>query len=131
VAQDQEGTAGKGNELTGIRALLDMLVLKGGIVTMDALGCQTDVSEKIVAQGGDYALAVKNNQKNLSQAIVAFFDTAAALDFRHNYVQQRDLTKRDRGRFETRRSAFVANDSWMDKPMREGWKKQTGCRRHD
>jgi len=90
---------------------------------MDALGCQTDVTEKIVAQGGDYVLAVKNNQKNLSQAIVEFFDTAAALDFRHIDVQKRSLTEKDHGRLETRRAVFVADVSWMDKPMRDGWKK--------
>ena len=123
VSLGQEGTAGKGNELAGIKALLDTLVLKGCIVTMDALGCQTDVAEKIVAQGGDYVLAVKNNQKNLSQAIVEFFDTAAALDFRHIDVQKRSLTEKDHGRLETRQAVFVADVSWMDKPMRDGWKK--------
>ena len=80
VSLGQEGTAGKGNELAAIKALLDTLVLKGCIVTMDALECQTEVAQKIVAQGGDYVLAVKDNQKNLSQAIVEFFDTAEAFD---------------------------------------------------
>ncbi len=123
VSLGQEGTAGKGNELAGIKALLDTLVLKGCIVTMDALGCQTDVAEKIVAQGGDYVLAVKNNQKNLSQAIVEFFDTAAALDFRHIDVQKRSLTEKDHGRLESRQAVFVADVSCMDKPMLDGWKK--------
>lgn len=50
---------------------------------MDALGCQTEVAEKIVTQGGDYVLAVKDNQKHLSQTIVEFFATAQAHDFRH------------------------------------------------
>ena len=68
-------------------------------------------------------MAVKNNQKNRSQAIVAFFDTAAALDFRHIDVQQRDLREKDHGRFETRRAAFVADVSWMDKRMCECWQK--------
>lgn len=102
VSLDQEGTAGKGNELAAIRALLETLVLKGCIVTMDALGCQTDVATKIVTQGGDYVLAVKENQKNLSEAIVEFFDTAVALDFRHVDVQRRAWTEKDHGRLETR-----------------------------
>ena len=123
VSLGQEGTAGKGNELAGIKALLDTLVLKGCIVTMDALGCQTDVADKIVTQGGDYVLAVKNNQKNLSQAIVEFFETAEALDFRHIDVQKHSLTEKDHGRLETRRAVFVADVAWMDKPMRDGWKK--------
>src|ERR1035437_5495865 len=123
VSLGQEGTAGKGNELAAIKALLDTLVLKGCIVTMDALGCQTEVVEKIVTQGGDYVLAVKDNQKNLSQAIVEFFDTAIAFDFRHIAVQKCTSVEKNHGRIETRRAVFVPDVSWMDRPMREGWKK--------
>lgn len=53
VSLGQEGSAGKGNELAAIKSLLNTLVLKGYIVTLDAPGCQTDVAEKIVTQGGD------------------------------------------------------------------------------
>jgi predicted transposase YbfD/YdcC len=126
VSLGQEGTAGKGNELAAIKALLDTLVLKGCIVTMDALGYQTEVVEKIVAQGSDYVLAVKDNQKNLSQAIVEFFDTAHAFDFRGIDAQQRTVVDKDHGRIEARRAVFVADVSWMDKPMRDGWKKLAG-----
>lgn len=125
VSLGQEGTAGKGNELAAIKALLETLVLKGCIVTMDALGCQTDIAEKIIAQGGDYVLAVKDNQKHLAEAIVEFFDTAEALDFRHIDVQKRTSVEKDHGRIETRRAVFVPDVSWMDKPMRENWKKLT------
>ena len=123
VSLGQEGTAGKGNELAAIKALLGILVLKGCIVTIDALGCQTDVAEKIVDQGGDYVLAVKDNQKNLSQAVVEFFDTAEAFDFRNIDVHKRVCVEKDHGRLETRRAVFVPDVSWMDKPMRECWKK--------
>lgn len=119
----QEGTAGKGNELVAIRALLDTLVLKGCIVTIDAMGCQTDIAAKIVAQGGDYVLAVKENQKNLSQAIVEFFDTAEAFDFRNISVQKSHSVEKNHGRIETRRAVFVPDVAWMDKPMREAWTK--------
>jgi len=123
VSLGQEGSAGKGNELAAIKALLDTLVLKGCIVTMDALGCQTEVAERIVAQGGDYVLAVKDNQKHLSQAVVEFFATAEALDYRHIDVQKRDWIDKDHGRLETRRATFVTDVSWLDKSMRENWKK--------
>jgi predicted transposase YbfD/YdcC len=85
-------------------------------VTLDALGCQTEVVEKIVAQGGDYVLAVKDNQKNLSQAIVEFFDTAAAFDFRNIAVQKHTSVEKNHGRIETRRALFVPDVSWMDSP---------------
>jgi hypothetical protein len=52
VSLGQEGTAGKGNELAAIKALLDTLVLKSCIVTMDALGCQTEVVVKIEVAPG-------------------------------------------------------------------------------
>ena len=122
VSLGQEGVTGKGNELAAIRALLDTLVLKGCIVTMDALGCQTDITEKIIAQGGDYVLAVKNNQKTLSQAIVEFFDTAEEFGFHNIALQQRTCVEKDHGRLETRRALFVNDVSWMDKPMRASWK---------
>jgi predicted transposase YbfD/YdcC len=122
VSLGQEGSAGKGNELAAIRALLDTLVLKGCIVTLDALGCQTDIAEKIVAQGGDYVLAVKDNQGNLSAAIGDFFATAEALNYRSIDVQKQAWTEKDHGRLETRRAAFVADVSWMDRAMLEDWK---------
>lgn len=126
VSLGQEGSAGKGNELVAIKALLDTLVLKGCIVTLDALGCQTEVAEKIVTRGGDYVLAVKNNQKNLSEAIVDFFTTAEAFDFRHIDVQKRVIDEKDHGRLETRRAVLVTDVSWMDKPMRARWQKLGG-----
>lgn len=123
VSLGQEGVAGKGNELAAIKALLESLVLKGCIVTIDALGCQTAIAKKIVDQGGDYVLAVKDNQKNLSQAVVEFFDTAEAFDYRNVVVQKSVSVEKNHGRIETRRAALVADVSWMDKPMRENWKK--------
>lgn len=122
VALGHEGTAGKGNEIAGIRALLDTLVLKGCIVTMDALGCQTEIAEKIVAQGGDYVLAVKGNQKHLAEAVVEFFDTAEAERYRNIDVCQHTVVEKDHGRIETRRAVFVPDVSWMDKSMRKNWK---------
>ena len=126
VSLGQEGTAGKGNELAATKALLDTLVLKGCIVTLDALGCQTEIAEKVLAQGADYVLAVKDNQKNLSQAIVEFFGTAEAFDFRNIEVQKRTSVEKNHGRIETRRAVLVPDVSWMDKPMRESWKKLAG-----
>ncbi|HNK01670.1 MAG TPA: ISAs1 family transposase [Accumulibacter sp.] len=61
----QEGTRGKGHELAGIKALLDTLNLKGCIVTIDAIGGQTGIAQKIVDHGGDSLLAVKDNQATL------------------------------------------------------------------
>jgi len=58
----QEGTRGKGNEISAIKTLLDTLYLKGCIITIDAIGCQTEIAQKIVDQGGDYLLAACRTQ---------------------------------------------------------------------
>jgi predicted transposase YbfD/YdcC len=56
---------GKSNEITAIPKLLELLDLKGALVTIDAMGCQKALAAKIVAGGGDYLLAVKGNQEHL------------------------------------------------------------------
>jgi predicted transposase YbfD/YdcC len=86
------------------------------------LGCQTDVAERILAPGGDYVLAAKDHQKNLSEAIVEFFDDAQALDFKNIAVQRGVWVEKDPGRIETRRATLVADVSWMDTPIRQNWK---------
>ena len=59
----QIATDAKSNEITAVPKLLEMLSLKGTIVTVDALNCQRDIAQQIVDQGGDYALALKGNQR--------------------------------------------------------------------
>ncbi|STG53738.1 H repeat-containing Rhs element protein [Escherichia coli] len=58
----------KSNEITAIPELLNMLDIKGKIITTDAMGCQKDIAEKIQKQGGDYLFAVKGNQGRLNKA---------------------------------------------------------------
>jgi predicted transposase YbfD/YdcC len=64
------GPAGS-NELGALPKLLELLDLHGAIVTLDALGCQKDIVAQIVAQGGDYVIAVKGNQEKLEAAVHA------------------------------------------------------------
>jgi predicted transposase YbfD/YdcC len=118
----QEGSAGKGNELKAIRALLDVLVLDGCIVTLDALGCQTDVAAAIVDRGGDYVLSLKDNQKGLAETVDDFFVTGEKLGWRGVVIQSETTVEKDHGRIETRRSLLVTDLSWMDPAQREAWK---------
>lgn len=99
----QEGTCGKGRELAAMKALLDVLVFKGCVVTMDALGCPIAPAEKIVALGGDYVLPVKDNQKNLAEALREFFDEGAKAGFGRLTVERLEDTEKDHDRNETRR----------------------------
>ena len=65
---------GKSNEITAVPELLDQLALKNSIVTLDAMGCQTAIAEKILARGGDYLLTLKGNHARAHAAVVEHFD---------------------------------------------------------
>ena len=65
----------KSNEITAIPKLLQMLELSGAMVTIDAMGCQTEIAKQIVDGGADYCLAVKGNQPTLHQGIIDYFET--------------------------------------------------------
>ena len=117
----QEGSAGKGNELKAIRALLDTLVLDGCIVTLDALGCQTDIAATIVDKGGDYVLAVKANQKTLSEALAESFETGDVLGWGSANVQHQTTVEKDHGRIETRRAVWVPRIDWLPDAIQKAW----------
>ena len=63
----------KSNEITAIPELLQLLAIKGCIVTIDAMGCQTAIAGQIRAQGGDYLLALKSNHKKAYRAVKKYF----------------------------------------------------------
>lgn len=64
----------KSNEITAIPELLNALDLQNCIVTIDAMGCQTAISKKIIERKADYVLHVKNNQKNLYETLQLWFN---------------------------------------------------------
>ena len=65
---------GKSNEITAVPELLDQLALQNSIVTLDAMGCQTAIAERILARGGDYLLTLKGNHPLAHAAVVEHFD---------------------------------------------------------
>jgi predicted transposase YbfD/YdcC len=71
IALGQVTTEEKSNEITAIPVLLGQLELKKAVVTIDAMGCQKDIARDIVAGGGDFVIAVKDNQPKLAAAIGA------------------------------------------------------------
>jgi predicted transposase YbfD/YdcC len=72
----QVATHAKSNEITAIPELLKRLDLEGAVVTIDAMGCQKDIAAEIVQGGGEYVLAVKENQPHLHEDIVQAFEEA-------------------------------------------------------
>ena len=122
----QEHTRGKGNEIPAIKALLDTLALKGCIVTIDAIGCQTEIAQKILDRGGDYLLAVKDNQKDLADALREFFAEGETWGFGSLTISHYQSLEKDHGRIETRQAMWVNDLSWLDKKLRDHWPKLAG-----
>ena len=73
VMLGQQAVDEKSNEITAIPELLKSLQLKGAIVTIDAMGCQKEIAEQIIAGKGDYVLALKDNQPTLCDAVEQYF----------------------------------------------------------
>lgn len=92
----------KSNEITAIPKLLEIIELSGALVTIDAMGCQTEIAEKVLAAGADYCLAVKGNQPTLHQGIVKFFDEHLEDDFAQVSVRRHETKEKGHGREETR-----------------------------
>lgn len=93
----------KSNEITAIPEVLNLLALKGCIVTIDAMGCQTDIAEQIIRQGGDYVLSLKANQPRLYAHAVDWFEHARQTNFR--FIEDHDYAKtvnKGHGRVEVR-----------------------------
>lgn len=108
VVLGQEKTAEKSNEITAIPELLDVLALKGCIVSIDAMGCQKEIAKKIVSKKADYVLALKGNQGNLHGDVKTFFTDAMNSNFinvEHDFFEEFD---KGHGRIE-HRQCWVIN----------------------
>ena len=111
----QVKTAEKSNEITAIPELLDALLLKGCIVTIDAMGCQKAIATQIVQQESDYALMVKNNQPGLAAAIEGFFSAAEQAGHQGVPHTRAEWIEKDHGRIETRRCVVTDDLSCLEK----------------
>jgi predicted transposase YbfD/YdcC len=116
VTLGQVKTAEKSNEITAIPELLEALLLKGCIVTIDAMGCQKDIAAKIVDRGADYVLMVKNNQPRLAAAVESFFEAAERDGWTGVAHTQAEWIEKDHGRIETRRCVVTDDLRCLEKP---------------
>jgi predicted transposase YbfD/YdcC len=91
----QETVNEKSNEITAIPNLIDLLDLNNCVVTIDAMGCQKDIAERIRSKNGDYILQVKNNQQDLKEQIIKVFNAKStvyesiSLDSGHGRMEKR------------------------------------------
>lgn len=114
VVMGQLACGEKSNEITAIPKLLDMLEISGCIVTIDAMGTQKDIAEKIISKNADYVLTLKENQKNMYRDVKLYLD-----DIRYdkdvinssNYYR---TIEKGHGRIETRTCVVSEEIGWLD-----------------
>jgi len=99
----QEACDEKSNEITAIPKLLDVLDLKGNIVTVDALGTQKEIAKKVRKGGGDYVFALKGNHKNLHEAAQSLFKRAKQRRWRGMKYDWYEIVETGHGRKERRK----------------------------
>ena len=102
----------KTNEITAIPDLLDQLAeakqLDGALVTIDAMGCQVEIADKIVAHGADYLLALKGNQPTLESEVENYFRAAPAAE-----LVAKTTIEKGHGRIETRTYSVSRTVDWI------------------
>lgn len=111
----------KSNEITAIPKLLDMIEIEGDIITIDAMGCQTEIAKKIREKKADYVLAVKDNQRTLHEDIKDYFqwlEQKKPVD--EQYDSWKSRLEKDHGRIEKREIRAVSAIEWLE--GREAWK---------
>lgn len=118
----------KTNEIKAIPELLDILCLKGCVVTIDAMGTQKDIAEKIIEKEADYILQVKGNQEKLMEDIALYFEKdmfpckKSELEKEGRYYKEICF---EHGRQETREYYVENNICWL-KENHSGWKGMRG-----
>jgi predicted transposase YbfD/YdcC len=111
----------KSNEITAIPKLLAMLNIKKAVVTIDAMGCQREIAGQITSQGGDYVLAVKDNQPRLHEKVRRLLDEAVLDAFKgvsHGYDEQ---ANKGHGRIEKRKVWVTDEVRWLGPQLLSQW----------
>ena len=104
----------KSNEITAIPELLDKLEISGSTVSIDAMGCQVDIAEKIISKDADYLLSVKGNQKDLHEEIKESFSFMSKSDHDEQWEY-------GHGRYETRSCSLISAREALSPDLIEKW----------
>ena len=119
----QVKTDKKSNEITAIPKLLDVIDIKGAIITIDAAGCQRNIVQKIIDDGGDYIIALKGNQGNLHAEAINLFNQLEDFVGNEDEVEGFDSDidyDKGHGRIEERKTLVMNDLSWLD--AKDLWK---------
>ena len=109
---------GKGGEMHAIRQLLGLIDLRKATVSIDAIGCQKTIAKQIIEGGGDYLLAVKENQPTLHRRIQVEMDDLIRMKFQGLWHDRHEQTDAGHGRIETRRVWVTDQLHWL-KPAKD------------
>jgi predicted transposase YbfD/YdcC len=111
----QEKVSDKSNEITAIPALLEVLDLEGCIVTLDAMGTQTQIAAQIREEGADYVLALKGNQGTLHRDVRSYFEEGRQRHWHAMPVAYAETCDLGHGRREVRRLWISTDTQWLPK----------------
>lgn len=117
VVLGQLKTEEKSNEITAIPELLDLLDIAGAIVTIDAMGCQSKIVEKIIEKEADYLIGLKGNQGTLNNDVRLLFESKP----QGTIFQGDEEYDKGHGRLETRRCTVTEDITWL-KEKHPQWK---------
>jgi predicted transposase YbfD/YdcC len=115
----QVKVAEKSNEIVAIPKLLDMLAVEGAIITIDAMGCQRAIAQKIIEKKADYVFGLKGNQGSLREDVDLFITEQRAKNFADTTISRAETIDADNGRIETRLTTVIHDVDWLRK--RHGW----------
>jgi predicted transposase YbfD/YdcC len=115
----QVKVAEKSNEIVAIPKLLDMLMVEGAIITIDAMGCQRAIAQKIIDKKADYVFGLKGNQGSLRRDVDLFITEQQAKNFADTTISRAETIDADNGRIETRVTTVIHDIEWLRK--RHAW----------
>jgi predicted transposase YbfD/YdcC len=115
----QVKVAEKSNEIIAIPKLLDMLAIEGAILTIDAMGCQRDIAQRVIDKKADYVLALKGNQGSLRDDAELFITEQKASGFVDTEISRDTTVDGDHGRIETRTTTVIHDVEWLQ--QRHSW----------
>ena len=105
----QRDVSGKSNEITAIPLLLDLLDLRGSTLTLDAMGCQHSIADRIITGGGHYLIGLKGNQGGVHQDVVTWFERPP----REAVIESFTDHDKGHGRLETRQVSVCDDVQWL------------------
>ena len=127
IVLGQMKSIGKKNEIETLPLLLEKLMLKGCIVTLDAMGCQKKVVKQITSQEADYVISLKGNQGQLHSDVKLYMDSIIDNKLSNAKYDYYESTEKHHGRFEVRKYYITDSISWIDNKEKWSGLNSIGC----